>query len=155
MCQSAVNLSFFLSFATFRMRSSACGTLIRAAPGTYFAGPHFPSSPPLAPPAPLQFAAPQIAPRTLARFVRRFHSYYDEVRLLVPCIIGSAPRLPDGTTVRSTPHSTRRPDTRPLSFRCDPFARDVAFDPAGRQHLAVAVPHMSPSSDKTLGPCDI
>jgi hypothetical protein len=41
----------------------------------------------------------------------------------------------------------RRPDMRPPSFRCDPFARDVAFDPGRASAPRVAVPHMLPSSE--------
>ena len=47
---SAVNCSFFLSFATFRTRSSAWVTRARSVPGASFAAPRFPWSPALAPP---------------------------------------------------------------------------------------------------------
>src|SRR5262249_16066805 len=60
------------------------------------------------------------------RFVRRLHSYYRDVRLpaLVHhrlCIL--APRC--GPPCKTT----RRPTAGPPSFRRDPFARDVLFDP--------------------------
>ena len=41
----------------------------------------------------------------------------------------------------------RRPDTRSPSFRCDPFARDVALDPGRASAPRVTVPHMLPSSE--------
>jgi hypothetical protein len=47
--KSAVNLSFFLSLATFRMRSSACDTLTRLCARHVLCWPHFPWSPPWAP----------------------------------------------------------------------------------------------------------
>ena len=46
-----------------------------------------------------------------------------------------------GTTRR------RRPDTRYPRFRCDPFARDVAFDPGRASAPRMTVPHMLPSSE--------
>src|SRR5262245_17875598 len=45
--KSAVNFSFFLSLATFRMRSSACDTLIRLCARHVLCWPAFPLSPPL------------------------------------------------------------------------------------------------------------
>ena len=48
-------------------------------------------------------------------------------------------------TVPLTQH--RRPDPRPPRFRCDPFARDVAFDPGRASAPRIAVPHMLPSSE--------
>ena len=45
------------------------------------------------------------------------------------------------------PNANTRPDTRPPSFRCDPFARDVALDPDRATAPRVAVPHMLPSGE--------
>ena len=61
-----------------------------------------------------------------------------------PCIIGygcSPSRCGPTTAVplRSNP--------RPPSFRCDPFARDVAFDPGRASAPHITVPHMLPSSE--------
>jgi hypothetical protein len=50
--RSAVNLSFLLSFATFRMRSRPVTHLPGPAPGACVAVPHFPRPRPLAPPTP-------------------------------------------------------------------------------------------------------
>ena len=55
-------------------------------------------------------------------------------------------------------HSTRRrrPDTRSPRLRCDPFARDVAFDPgraSSTSHNGAA--HVAFERMKTLGPCDV
>src|SRR6516165_3525211 len=65
----------------------------------------------------------------LVRFVRRLHSYYGEVRLLasVHHRLGSSPSRCGPPYSHRT--RRRRPDTRPPSFRYDPFARDVALDP--------------------------
>jgi len=40
-----------------------------------------------------------------------------------------------------------RSNPRPPSFRCVPFARDVAFDPGRASAPRIAVPHMLPSSE--------
>ena len=40
-----------------------------------------------------------------------------------------------------------RSDPRSPSFRCDPFARDVAFDPGRASAPRITVPHMLPSSE--------
>src|SRR5712671_6380618 len=62
-----------------------------------------------------------------------------------PCIIGygSSPSRCGPSLSRNS----RRPDARPPSFRCDPFARDVAFDPGRAPAPRIAVPHMLPSSE--------
>src|SRR6516162_5389936 len=80
-------------------------------------------------------------------FVRRLRSYYDGVRLLVP--VHHRLRLlafPMRTTILGTTRR-RRPDTRYPRFRCDPFARDVAFDPGRASAPRMTVPHMLPSSE--------
>src|SRR5216683_5046389 len=41
-----------------------------------------------------------------------------------------------------------RSGPRSPSFRCDPFARDVAFDPGRASAPRIAVPHMLPSSEQ-------
>src|SRR5262245_22229896 len=80
----------------------------------------------------------------LLRFVRRLHSYYDGVRLLVSV----HHRLRFLTfPMRTVVLSTWRPDTRSPSFRCDPFARDVVLDPGRASAPRLAVPHMLPSSE--------
>ena len=59
---------------------------------------------------------------------------------------GSSPsRCGPPNAPQSTPR--RRPDARPPRFRCDPFARDVAFDPGRATAPRIAVPHMLPSSE--------
>src|ERR1044072_1853528 len=81
------------------------------------------------------------------RFVRRLHSYYDGVRLLVS--VHHRLRLlafPMRTNLLST-RTRRRPDTRSPSFRCDPFARDVASDPGRVTAPRITVPHMLPSRE--------
>ena len=99
-----------------RMRSSACDTLIRFWPGTCFAGPHSPWSPPLAPPAPQ---------RTL-RIVRRLHGYYGEVRLSRSCIIGYG-----SSPSRCGPGRHMAGGSRDSQVPTRSFARDVALDPGG------------------------
>src|ERR1700730_1611470 len=59
---------FRLLNSSFPLRLSVCDPALvtrlpGSAPGTCFAGPHFPWSPPLAPPAPLWLAPPRIAPQ--------------------------------------------------------------------------------------------
>ena len=73
-------------------------------------------------------------------------AHYDEVRLLVS--VHHRLRLltfPMRTAVHK--QRRRRPDTRPPRFRCDPFARDVAFDPGRASAPRITVPHMLPSSE--------
>src|SRR6185436_12546988 len=82
--------------------------------------------------------------RVRTRFVRRLHSYYDGVRLLVS--VHHRLRLL-AFPMRTDVLSTLRPDTRSPSFRCDPFARDVALDPGRASAPRIAVPHMLPSSE--------
>src|SRR5947209_2498848 len=71
--KSAVNLSFFLSLATLRMRSSACDTLVRLCVRRVLCWSAFPLVPALG-------STNSAADR---RFVRRLHSYYGGVRLLM------------------------------------------------------------------------
>jgi hypothetical protein len=58
-----------------------------------------------------------------------------------PCIIGfgSSPSQCGPPYTNST--RRRRPDTRSPRFRCDPFARDVVFDPGRASAPRLAVPH--------------
>ena len=60
-----------------------------------------------------------------------------------PCIIGygSSPSRCGPATA-----APFRSDPRPPRFRCDPFARDVAFDPGGATASRIAMPHMLPST---------
>ena len=73
-----------------------------------------------------------------------------------PCIIGygSSPSRCGPSYAAQTRH--RWPNPRSPSFRCDPFARDVALDPgrasAPRNDGAA---HVAFERMKTLGPCDI
>jgi hypothetical protein len=61
-----------------------------------------------------------------------------------PCIagVGSSPS-------RRGPlrHNANGSEMRPPRFRCDPFARDVAFDPGRASAPRMTVPHMLPSSE--------
>jgi hypothetical protein len=84
-------------------------------------------------------------------------THYGGVRLLVS--VRHRLRLlafPMRTATLGTNTRPRRPDTRSPSFRCDPFARDVALDPgrasAPRNDGAA---HVAFERMKTLGPCDI
>ena len=45
-----------------------------------------------------------------------------------------------------------RSDPRPPSFRCNPFARDMALDPGRASAPRITVPHMLPSSNRNPGP---
>jgi hypothetical protein len=61
-----------------------------------------------------------------------------------PCIIGygSSPSRCGPATAAPSRSNPRSP-----SFRCDPFARDVALDPDRASAPRIAVPHMLPSSE--------
>jgi hypothetical protein len=59
----------------------------------------------------------------------------------------TAPHLPDADRCGT---KANRPDARPPRFRCNPFARDVAFDPGGASAPRIAVPHMLPSTTVTV-----
>ena len=58
----------------------------------------------------------------------------------------TAPHLPDADRCGT---KANRPDARPPRFRCNPFMRDVAFDPGGASAPRIAVPHMLPSTSTT------
>ena len=78
------------------------------------------------------------------RFVRRLRCYYGRVRLLGSVhhrlrLLTFPMRATTGVPLRSNPRSP--------SFRCDPFARDVALDPGRASAPRIAVPHMLPSSE--------
>src|SRR5205823_5565390 len=92
-----------------------------------FASPHSPWSTPFAPPAPLQLTPPRIAPRRGATLFAGFTATMARSDFSCPCIIGygSSPSRCGPSLSRNS----RRSDPRPPSFRCDPFARDVALDP--------------------------
>jgi hypothetical protein len=99
-----------------------------------FAGPHFPWSPPLAPPAPLRLTPPRTAPQWGATLFAGFTATTAGSDFSCPCIIGygsspsrcgpSLSRDADGQT-RDLPGS----DTIPLHVMWP-------STPAGRQHLA-------------------
>src|SRR6516162_5943694 len=65
-----------------------------------------------------------------------------------PCIIGFGSSPSRCGPPYSHRTRRRRPDTRPPSFRYDPFARDVALDPGRATAPRIAVPHMLPSSER-------
>src|SRR5215216_6318226 len=47
-------------------------------------------------------------------------------------------------------HKANGSEMRPPRFRCDPFARDVAFDPGRASAPRIAAPHILPSSEQRL-----
>src|SRR5262249_23846168 len=106
--KSAVNRSFFLSLATFRMRSRACDTLTRLCARHVLCWSTFPLVSALGSTGSAAVASPRgLLHGGLHRFVRRLRSYYDGVRLLVP--VHHRPRLlafPMRTVVLGTHHST-------------------------------------------------
>ena len=112
---------------------------------TCFAGAYSPWPPPFAPPTPLRpplQTPPQGA--FLALFVG-FTATMTRSDFSCPCIIGFG-----SSPSRCRPSRSRnilRPDPRPPRFRCDPFARDVAFDPGRASAPRITVPHMLPSSE--------
>jgi hypothetical protein len=72
-----------------------------------------------------------------------------------PMLVGLSPtRMAASLAARSSPSrcgpATAMPfrsNPRSPSFRCDPFARDVALDPGRASAPRMAVPHMLPSSE--------
>src|SRR5262249_40103567 len=93
-----------------------------------------------------------------AKAFRRHHEGSEASALPPPCLDG-ADQAGDGEQKRhigfgsspsrcGSPYSRsmqrRRPDPRPPRFRCDPFARDVAFDPGRASAPRIAVPHILP-----------
>src|SRR5215211_6306459 len=128
-----------------RMRPSACDTLTRFCARHVLCWSAFPLVPALR--STDSAAADSAADDSAAgrHFVRRLPSYYGEVRLLVSVHHRLRLLVFPMRTVPLT--QRRRPDTRPPSFRCDPFARDVAFDPGRASAPRIAVPHMLPSSE--------
>src|SRR6185369_10318142 len=105
------------------------------------AGAHSPWPPPFAPPTPLR-PPPQMPPQraSFALFVG-FIATMTRSDFSCPCIIGfgSSPSQCGPPYTNST--RRRRPDTRSPRFRCDPFARDVVFDPGRASAPRLAVPH--------------
>src|SRR5438876_2890211 len=61
-----------------------------------------------------------------------------------PCIIGYGSSPSRCGPAAATPF---RSNPRFPSFRCDPFARDVALDPGRATAPRITVPHMLPSSE--------
>ena len=102
--------------------------------GACLVGPHSPRSLPFAPPTPRR-----IAPLCSSASQLLWHGQTSRARTSS----ATAPHLPDAD--RHT--QTTRPDPRPPSFRCDPFARDVALDPGRATAPRLAVPHMLPSGE--------
>jgi hypothetical protein len=64
-----------------------------------------------------------------------------------PCIVGYGSSPSRRGPLR---HKAIRPDARPPRFRCNPFVRDVAFDPGGASAPRIAAPHMLPSTTVTV-----
>src|SRR6201993_4262445 len=121
-----------------RMRSSACDTLIRLWVRHVLGWFAFPLVPALRSTDSAADCSALFAgfPATMARsdFSR-------------PCIIGygSSPSRCGPATA-----APFRSDPRSPSFRCDPFARDVALDPGRASAPRIVVPHMLPSSESKL-----
>src|SRR5258708_12188929 len=120
-----------------------------SASGTCFAGPHSPWSPPFAPPAPWQLAPPRILRSGSLHLVRRLHSYYGGVRLLVP--------VRHRLRLLAFPMRTRSAhglwsDPRPPRFRRDPCPRDVSLAPTRPTIPRTPPLPISPSTINTFPP---
>src|SRR4029453_9341790 len=121
--RSAVNLSFFLSLATFRMRSSAWDTLARLCARCVLCWSAFPLVPALR-----STSSAAAGPSTDCSAVggsalfAGFAANMAESDFPRPCIIGyGSPHLPDAD---QSAHGLWS-DVGSPSFRRDPFARDV------------------------------
>src|SRR6266480_3594347 len=115
--------------------------------GACFAGSHFPWSPTFAPSTPLRLTPPRIAPQRGATLFADFPATMARSDFSCPCIIGFDSSSSRCGPSYSAPTRHRWPDPRSPSFRCDPFARDVALDPGRASAPRIAVPHMLPSSE--------
>src|SRR5271169_4218025 len=146
--KSVVNLSFFLSVATLRMRSNACDALARLCVRCVLCWSAFPLVPALRSTGSAAFgsAADRSAAGCPALFVG-FIATMAGSDFSGPFIIGygSSPSRCGPTTAPPF-----RSDPRSPSFRYDPFARDVALDPGRASAPRMAVPHMLPSSEQRL-----
>jgi hypothetical protein len=135
--KSAVNLSFFLSFATCRMRSSACDTLTRLCARRVLCWSAFPLVSVLG-------STGSAADRS-ALFAG-FAATMAESDFPRPCIIGYG-----SSPSRCGPvHFRRWSDAGYPRFRRDPCARDVAFDPGGTTTPRIMALHMLRSAVKTV-----
>src|SRR2546423_12110253 len=123
------------SLATFRMRSSACDTFARLCVRYVLCWSAFPLVPAL--------RSTDSAADCSALFAG-FIATMAGSDFSGPCIIGygSSPSRRGPATA-----APLRSDPRPPSCRCDPFARDVAFDPGRATASRLTVPHMLPSSE--------
>src|SRR4030088_820272 len=118
--KSEMNFSFFLSLATSRMRSSARGMLVWLCAQGMVCWSAFPLVSALGSPGSAANASAADCSRSrVHRFVRRLHSYYDGVRLLVPVHHRLRLLAFPMRTVPLTQFPTA--NARPPSFRCDPF----------------------------------
>ena len=124
--KSAVNLSFFLSLAAFRMRSSACDTLARLCVRRVLCWPAFPLVPAL--------RSTGSAAGSLRALFAGFISYYGGVRLLGS--VHHRLRLL-AFPMRAVTGTCRSGQTRDLPGS-DAILLHVMWPstPAGRQHLA-------------------
>src|SRR5438034_1195395 len=116
-----------------------------SAPGTCFAGSHSPWSPPFAPSTPLRLTPPRIAPQRGATLFADFPATMARSDFSCPCIIGFDSSSSRCGPSYSAPTRHRWPDPRSPSFRCDPFARDVALDP-GRASVLLSARRRHTSS---------
>src|SRR5919108_160786 len=137
--KSAVNLSFLLSLATCRMRSSACDAPARLCVRCVLCWFAFPLVPALRSTGSAAFGSAAVGSATgcSALFVG-FVATMAGSDFSGPFIIGYGSSPSRCGPSYTAPIRQRRSDPRSPSFRCDPFARDVAFERI-----------------KTLGPCDI
>src|SRR5215204_6071029 len=130
--KSAVNLSFFLSLAAIRMRSSACVTLARLCVRCVLCWFAFPLVSALRSTG--SAAACPVTDRSAAGRTTLFAGFtatMAESDFSCPCIIGYGSSPSRCGPSYSAPTQQRRPDTRYPRFRRDPCARDVALDPGG------------------------
>src|SRR6266849_11106261 len=149
--KSAVSF-FFLSLATFRMRSSACDTLIRLCARHVLCWSAFPLVSVLG-----SSGSAAAGPTTdcsaagRATLFAGFTATMTESDFSCPCIIGygSSP-FRCGPPYSAHPTRQRRPDTRYPSFRRDPCARDVALDPGGTSMPRITALLMLRSTMRTV-----
>src|ERR1700738_4589441 len=133
--KSAVNLSFFLSFATFRMRSSACDTLTRLCARHVLCWPAFSLVSALGSPGSAATgSAADCSAAGCAALFAGFTATMAESDFSYPCIIGYGSSPP-----RCGPCLSRDADGRTRDL---PASNAILlhvmwpWTPAGRQHVA-------------------
>ena len=131
-----------------RVRSSACDTLTRLCVRRVLCWCAFPLVPALRSTGSAAFSiAADPSGAGCSALFAGFPAIMTRPDFSAPCIIGYGSSPSRCGLSYPVPTRHRWPDPRPPRFRCDPFARDVAFDPGRASAPRITAPHMLPSSE--------